>query len=132
MGGEDDEPSPPKPSLVEKYRDWKDERAEQRAHVAAWMNGREPVQWWETFDSWRNDEYGMTVAQRVFCMEFPTTVHYLVVAYENYPEIGRLYTWCFGCKDHSCGACIWARKAYILEVKRVVRQGDARDDDLPF
>lgn len=133
MGGDGDEPSPP--SRASSYTgayDWRKVRDEQKKQLASWMNGREPREWWETYDNWEN-EYGF-VEQKFFCMEFPGTSHYFVVAWERAPEIGRLYVWCFGCKGDQCGASKWIRNAYVVAIKADKPKlfGHAKETDLPF
>lgn len=131
--GDGDEPPPaPKRSLQEKYghdtetnRDWRSRRAEDKERLKEWMNGREPNEWWEY---WPN----ATPTQQFLCMEFPTTVHYFVVAWEQAPEYGKLYTWCFGCKIDDCGACKWIRNAYASALREEFKAEKARADALPF
>jgi len=121
-GGDESEADSSPPSRSGAYQPWMKERDENKVRLAAWMNGREPRQWWEEYAS----------GERFFCMEFPTTVHYLVAAWEKRPEYGRLYVWCFGCKNDICGACTWIRKAYVTEIQSVRRIGRTQPDDLPF
>lgn len=140
-GAGDGDELPPAPtrklSLQEKYggenADWQSRRNEDKARLKIWMNGREPVGWWEHYEN-------AQPKQSYYCMEFPTTVHYFVVAWERsnyrplglFGEMGKLYVWCFGCKDSRCGACEWIRNAYIAETRQAFRRGDAREDALPF
>lgn len=129
-GAGGDEPPAPKRSIAEKYGnaqefDARSRRLEDKARVREWMNGREPVEWWEYYPN-------ATPPQQYLCMEFPTTVHYFVVAFERAPEYGKLYTWCFGCKCDDCGACHWARSAYAAALREEFKRVDARPDDLPF
>ena len=129
----DDDGSNDEPSSSPRYAgayDWQKARAEEKRRLAAWMNGVEPRGWWETYENWQG-KYGETT-QRFFCMEFPTTSHYFVVAWERAPEFGRLYTWCLGCKHDACGACKWIRATYLLEVKGKRLIGHADENDLPF
>ena len=129
--GDGDEPPPaPKRSLQEKYggdqtNDWRSRRAEDKARLKEWMNGREPNEWWEY---WPN----ATPPQQFLCMEFPETVHYFVVAWEQRPEYGKLYTWCFGCKLDDCGACKWIRNAYASTIREEFLIAKAESDTLPF
>jgi hypothetical protein len=126
--GVDDEPPVPKRTLQEKYggnAEWRQQRGEDKARLRAWMNGREPVEWWEYYPN-------ATPPQQYLCMEFPTTVHYFVVAFERAPEYGKLYTWCFGCKCDDCGACAWARQAYALALRESFRAARVDLSDVPF
>lgn len=119
--------------------DWQTERERNRVRLAAWMKGNEPRQWFEEYGSKESGSFS-----RFFCMEFPKTVHYFVVAWEPWPEFGRLFVWCFGCKDAYCGACKWARAAYLADLKEGarlrgsdpdavrLRHGFANENDLPF
>lgn len=128
--GGDDPPPAPKRSLMDKYGnaesfDARSRRAEDKARLKEWMNGREPVEWWEYYPN-------ATPPQQFLCMEFPETVHWFVVAWEKAPEYGKLYTWCLGCRRDDCGACAWIRKAYALALRESFRMGKAREDQLPF
>jgi hypothetical protein len=127
MGGDDDASSPPKRSLQEKYGDWQEERAKDKARLEIWMNGREPRQW---FEEYSNKDFARE--GKFFCVEFPTTNHYFVVAWERAHEWGTLYVWCFGCKRTDCGACRWTRSAYKEARKEEFKDGNATTDDLPF
>lgn len=127
-GAGGDEPPAPKRSLQEKYGnggDWQSRRRETRERAREWMNGREPLQWWEYYPN-------ATPPQQFLCMQFPTTVHYFVVAWERAPEFGKLYTWCFGCKCDDCGACNWARAEYGAALREEMQTARARADALPF
>lgn len=128
-GAGDDESPAPKRSIQEKYGnasgfDARSRRAEERARIREWMNGLEPNVWWERYEN--------GIVQQFLCMEFPTTVHYFVVAWEKAPEYGKLYTWCFGCKVDHCGACEWARAEYASALREEFKRVNARVDDLPF
>src|SRR3954462_9987642 len=84
---EEESSAPSSRSVYERYKNWSeaDQRREERARVAAWMTGIEPREWWEVW------EYSNT---RVFCMEFPGSVHYFVAAFEKVDEMGKLFAWC--------------------------------------
>lgn len=132
--GDDDEsaPAPKRLTIQEKYgnasdiqRDWRSRRAEDKARLREWMNGREPNEWWEYYPN-------AEPPQQYLCMEFPTTVHYFVVAWEQAPEYGKLYTWCFGCKCCDCGACSWIRVQYARALREEMREGRAKETELPF
>ena len=136
-GGGDDSPppSPRKPSLTEKYgagSTWQQERAENQERLAIWMKGRAPIEHWEHCSG--------PPPQSFYCLEFPGTDHYFVVAWERFNhvplglegEMGVVYAWCFGCDCSDCGACTWARKAYAHAVRRRLREGRAFEGTLPF
>lgn len=127
MGNGDEESPLPKRSLHEKYGNWKEEKALDKARLAVWMNGREPRQWWEEYE---NKEFARD--GKFFCMEFPTTVHYFVVVWEPAHEWGPLFVWCMGCKNSLCGACKWARNEYRAATKREFHSTETTTKDLPF
>lgn len=126
FGDERDERSSPSPSRFYSAQfNAHREREEAQARLAAWMNGREPQWHWEMCGDWR-----------VFVMRFPGTAHDdLVCAAEHPTEHGRILTWCEACGVDDCGACRWAKAAYLAERKRdAVSSGGASygGDGLPF
>lgn len=124
----------PSPSIYEKYKNWNEAQArrEEKERIAAWMEGIEPRESWE--------HYNGPPAQSFFCVEFPGTVHYFVVAWErgkSIPhkfdgEIGGLRVWCLACNNDDCGACVWTRKAYTKAVGYDARVISTGSGDLPF
>lgn len=102
------------------------ERQEAKARLEAWMNGREPRWAWDVqSDGWR-----------VFVMSFPGTAHNRGVFVAEHPvEHGRILVWCEACHVADCGACRWAKSAYLAQVKAErLSSGTADDtnDGLPF
>lgn len=99
------------------------EREEKIARLEAWMNGREPRWMWDVYGTWK-----------VFIMTFPGTVHELVFVAEHPTEHGRVMQWCESCSRDDCGACRFAKSAYLAERRRDnIALGFAADGtSLPF
>jgi len=128
MGADDEQPeerrasSASSRSVFSAQFDWWRRDQEEKARLAAWMNGRAPVAHWEVYGDWH-----------VLVVQFPSTHHTTVYAAELHNEYGRVSVWCEGCDNDACGACRWAVEMYKTHVRRQ-RSLFADDDDgrLPF
>jgi hypothetical protein len=112
---------PPNRHYSQQFDDYR-RKEENKARLAAWMQGREPVEEWESLGG----------LDFILYMKFPGVDHDVIV-FEHLIEWGRLVVWCFGCWRKDCGACRWAESLYRKELrtKRTLQRGD-KDDDLPF
>src|SRR4051812_22383671 len=125
---EQGKPLPPNRFYSEQFNDFR-QRQENRARLASWMNGREPVEVWENLGL---PQHSMTGKDDVIILytRFPTTNHD-VFCMASWVELGRLVVWCFGCKRSDCGAARWAEQRYRKEWKFRRSLFDVKDD-LPF